>query len=385
MPKKTTPNTEPKTEVVKKTQKTIKKTTEVLKKPESVTNAKTMDELLRSLSFSPPRRGSEVDGKAVAVARKQVLFDIGWKSPAALGELEVKDVFTYFPNRKVGDVMKVRVVVEESKDGFPVVSLRQYFDQGRWAVLIEKFKADEEIEVLCGDFGKGGVFIEFMGVRGVIPKIQLSKEFAESPEKLKSQKIRVRILEVDEVKNRLVVSQKALESGVSSGEMRAKFDEIEVDKVYDARIIGFSDFGAFCEIGSVEGLIHISEISWSKIASPQEALEIGDKVRVIVIEKNENNLKLNLSIKRLTDDPWKAVAEKYTVDSEISGEVVRKERYGYIVKLEDGVEGLVHVSKLAGQEYENGDKLTVYVERVDVPTRKISLIPVNKDKPLIYR
>lgn len=365
------------------TQKTTPK--ESSKKEVVGNDARSMEDLLKNISFTPPKRGRETEGKVVSIGRKQVLFDIGWKSPAVLGELEVKDVFSYFPNLKVGDVMKVKVVVEESKDGFSVVSMRSHFDQGRWEVLMDKYKNDETIEVVCGDYGKGGVFIEFMGVRGVIPKIQLAKENIDAPEKLKGQKVKARILEVDEAKNRLVVSQKALESGVSSSELRTNFDAIKVGDTYEAKVIGFSDFGAFCEVGSVEGLIHISEISWAKISSPQESLKIGDIVKVVVIEKNEVNLKLNLSLKRLTNDPWKEVADQYPADTELDGEVVRRERYGYIVKIADGIEGLVHVSKVGDQDYEVGDKIRVYVERVDVPTRKISLIPITTDKPLIYR
>ncbi|OGK19576.1 hypothetical protein A3D80_04060 [Candidatus Roizmanbacteria bacterium RIFCSPHIGHO2_02_FULL_40_13b] len=348
--------------------------------------AGSMADLLKNNSFTPPKKGREVDAKIIAITKKGILFDVGWKSYAVLGQLEAADLSTYLPFFKEGDTVKVRIVVEESKEGYPVVSMRKFFEKGKWDILENKQKNEEEIDVLCGDYGKGGIFIDFMGIRGVIPKIQLSKDFINTPDKLRNQKIKVKVLEVDRTKNRLVVSQKASALGISYKDIRKEFDNIEVGKTYKARIIGFTEFGVFCEVGNIEGLIHISEISWRKISDPRASLKEGDEIDVVVVEKNLENSKLNLSIKRLSKDPWSEVGEKYPKDKEFTGELIRREKYGYIVRLEPGIEGLIHISKIGdGAELPIGEKIKVYVEKTDVAQRRMSLILLPHEKPIVYR
>lgn len=345
-----------------------------------------MADLLGKHSFKPPKKGTEIEGKIIAITKKSIIFDIGWKSYAVLGQLEAADLSTYLPFFKEGDQVKVRVVVEESKEGYPVVSMRKFFEKGKWDILEEKQKNEEEIDVLCGDYGKGGVFIEFMGIRGVIPKIQLTKDFINNPEKLRGQKVRVKVLEVDRLKNRLVVSQKASVLGLSYKDLRKEFDNIKVGKTYKATIIGFTEFGVFCEVGNIEGLIHISEISWKKISDPKTHLKEGEAIDVMVVEKNLENFKLNLSIKRLSQDPWSDVVKKYPTDKEFEGELIRREKYGYIVRLEPGIEGLIHISKITNdQELPIGEKIKVYVEKVDTTQRRMSLILLPHEKPVAYR
>ncbi len=345
-----------------------------------------MEDLLKNSPLTTPKKGTEIDAKIVSVSRRNVLFDIGWKSLAVLGEKELQELGSYSTQMAVGNTVKVRIVVEESKEGFPVVSMRKFFDKGRWDILVEKYDTEEEIEVIAGEYGKGGIFVDFMGIRGVIPKIQLTPELIDSPDKLTGQRLKVKILEVDKEKNRLVVSQKAAALGISHKDTQNKFDKIEVGGTYKAKIIGFSEFGAFCEVEKIEGLIHISEISWQKVTDPQKTLKLGSEVDVIVVEKNPVNLKLNLSIKRLTPDPWSEVEAQFPKEKEIVSEVVRKESYGYIVRLGEGIEGLIHVSKLTGDEkIEIGKKIPVYIEKIDKKNRRISLILVPLSKPVVYR
>ena len=360
---------------------------ERLKKQNKKSNHQSMEDLLKEKPLKPPKKGEEIEGTIISLSKKHLFLDIGWRAYAILGQLEVKELANYLNYLKVGDKVKVRVVVEESKDGFPVVSMRKFFDQGKWEILKEKQKNEEEIEVVAGEEGKGGVFVDFMGIRGVIPKIQLSPEYINSPEKLKGKKIKVKVLEVDRKKNRLVVSQKAAALGFSYKQLKEEFDKIEIGKKYQARVIGFSEFGIFCEVGKIEGLVHISEISWEKVTDPTKYVKEGEIIEVIVTEKNEETLKLNLSLKRLTPDPWENIEKKYPKDKELEGEIIRKERYGYIVKFEPGVEGLIHISKLTNdiKQFKIGAKTKVFVEKIDLKNRRISLIPITSKKPVVYR
>lgn len=345
-----------------------------------------MDMLLAKESPALLRKNEEMDAKIIALGRKNVLFDIGGKAQAVLGNKEIKEISTYLPYLHEGDVVHVRIISEESRDGFPVVSLRKFFEKGKWDIVKEKKEKEEVIEVVCGEYGKGGVFIDFMGIRGVIPKIQLTEDFLNTPEKLQGQKVKVKVLEVDQLKNRLVVSQKAAALNISQKELRSRFDAIATGSKQKAKVLGVSEFGIFCEINGVEGLVHISEISWEKVNDASSYVRSGEEIEVMVVEKNENDLKLNLSLKRLSTDPWDTIEEKYPKDREIDGEVVRKERYGYFVRLEPGVEGLIHVSKLTGDEnLALGQKIKTFVERVNKKDRRMSLILPQKEKPILYR
>lgn len=363
--------------------KKTEKTTKTVKKTAS-TNP--MAALLSKNKPSLLKKGKEIEAKIVSLSKKGIVFDVGAKALAILGELEIKEVSTYLPYLKVGDKIQVRVISEESKNGFPVVSLRKFFEKGKWEILAEKKEKEEEIEVFCGDYGKGGVFIDFMGIRGVIPKIQLVEPFITSPEKLTGQKIKVKILEVDKEKNRLVVSQKASVLKISQKDLKKKFEAIKEGKTYKAKVLGASEFGVFCEVEGVEGLIHISEISWEKISSAASYVTVGDTIDVYVVEKNPVDLKLNLSLKRLTPDPWKDIEKKYPKDKEVEGEIVRKEKYGYFVRLEPGIEGLIHISKLTGEEeFKSGQKIKAFIERVNEKERRMSLVLPQKEKPVMYR
>ncbi len=345
-----------------------------------------MDALLKKEQPRRISKGQEINAEIISMSKKGVLFDIGAKAYAVLGDLEVKEISTYLPYLRAGNFVKVRVVSPESKDGYPVVSMKKFFQKGKWDILKEKKEKEEEIEVVCGEYGKGGVFSDFMGIRGVIPKIQLTDNYINQPEKLNGQKIKVKILEVDEEKNRLVVSQKAAALGISQKELKKRFNKIVEGKKYKAKVLGISEFGAFCEVEGVEGLIHISEISWEKVTNASEYIKSGDIVNVVVVEKNPTDLKLNLSLKRLTKDPWEDIEKKYPKDKEVKGKIVRKEKYGFFVRLEPGIEGLIHVSKLTGKEnMETGQEVKVFIEKINQRGRRMSLLLPQKEKPVTYR
>ena len=361
------------------------------KKPKKSPRTQTPSVMAQLLSESHTKqpvlqKNIELDAAIVSISKSSAWFDVGGKALAILGDRETKEISTYIPYLRIGEKIRVRIISPESRDGHPVVSLSKFFDTGKWKILSDKKGAEESIDVVCGEYGKGGLFVDFMGVRGVIPKIQLLPEYMDAPEKLSGQKIKVRVLEVDEQKNRLVVSQKAVMSTLSTRDLQNQFGEIEVGKAYDAQVLGTSEFGIFCEVSGVEGLIHISEISWEKVTDAGVFVRPGQVIKAYVVEKNQNDMKLNLSLKRLTPDPWEGIEASYPKDKLLEGEIVRQERYGYFVRLAPGVEGLVHISKLRGSEnLQVGQKIQVYVERINVAERRMSLVLPDTQKPLMYR
>ena len=345
-----------------------------------------MEKLLASRAVKNIKRGAFITGRLLSLSKKRVVFDIGGKTNALLGEKELKEISTYLPFLKENQTVNLRIVSAESRDGYPVVSMRKFFELEKWEILKEKKEKEEPIAVVCGEYGKGGVFVNFSGIKGVIPRIQLTQEFIFDPHKLKNRKIEVRVLEADKEKNRLVVSQKAAVLNISHKDIKKMFDAVKVGKKYKAKVLGTSDFGIFCEVKGVEGLVHISEISWEKISSAFHYAKIGDMVDVLVVEKNDKDLKLNLSIKRLAKDPWREIKKDYPRNKLIEGELVRKKVYGYFVRLKPGIEGLIHISKLRGNEkFKIGDKVKVYVERIDERGRRISLLLPQAEKPVTYR
>ena len=201
-----------------------------------------------------------------------------------------------------------------------------------------------------------------------------------------SKKIKVKVLEVDQSLNRLVLSQKASSLGISPEVMKEKLNKVKTSDVLKGTISGVAPFGLFVDVDGLEGLVHISEIAWEKVMNPSSLYKINDKVEVMVIDVNQGEGKLNLSIKRLTPDPWKNILDRYPRDSTISGKIVRLAPYGAFVQLEIGIEGLIHVSKIpTGEEPKVGQAVECIVENVDEVKRKISLTFVPKEKPVGYR
>ncbi len=371
---------EKKTKTKAKSKSTKQKTTP--KQPK--TNI--MEALLKKRGLPKIKIGDLIDAKIIKLEKRRVVFDIGGKAKAILGNKEIKEITTYLPYLKEGQKIKVRVIADESREGFPVVSMRNFFEEGKWKILEDKKENEEEIEVICGKFGKGGVFVEFMGIRGVIPKIQLIEEYIKNADKLQGQKIKVKVLEVDRDKNRLVVSQKAAVFKTSQKELLKHFKEIKKGEKYKAKVLNISNFGIFCEVNKVEGLVHISEISWEKVVDISRHAKIGDVIDVVVTEKNDKDLKLNLSIKRLQSDPWSDIEKRYPKNKEFEGTIVRKADYGYFVNLAPGIEGLIHISKLTGNEnFKIGQKVKVYIEKINKRVRRISLLLPQKAKPVMYR
>jgi small subunit ribosomal protein S1 len=207
----------------------------------------------------------------------------------------------------------------------------------------------------------------------------------------------VRVLEVDRAQNRLVLSEKAVSEAEEIEERKIALGAVKVGGDYEATVVGVVPFGVFAEIMldreakgeeqiHLEGLIHISELSWEKVDDVAKVVKVGDKIKVQVIGIDEENGKLALSVKRLTEDPWGVVQKKYKVDSKHTGVVVKVAPYGVLVRLEKGIEGLIHASKMPGDTaFVEGQKVEVFVESVDLEKRRLSLGVVLTAKPVGYK
>jgi small subunit ribosomal protein S1 len=336
------------------------------------------------------KKGQDVKGKITAIRNKAIYIDIGGKTDAVVAGKEFEFVKDYVSDLKTGDEIEVSVKQPENDKGQILVSIRGAASGYGWNYFSEKEKSGGEVTVFAKELNRGGaVVIAPFGFFGFVPGSQIGSKYDGDPDKMIGRKVKVRVLEVDQAKNRLVFSERLVSEPGKVGEEVNAIEALNLGDEFEAEVVRVEPFGVFVRIDKgamrLEGLVHISEISWEKVENVMVMFKPKDKISVKLINKDEG--RLQFSIKRLQADPWEKIEEKYAKDKEVGGVVVKIANYGALVRLESGVEGLVHVSKLtSGINFKEGDTLEVYVESVDVAKRKISLGLVETDKSkVIYK
>lgn len=352
----------------------------------------TMEELLRASGTQPKgvRRGEMVTGKVTEVSGKTVYVDIGGKAEAVVSEQEWELNKEYLKSLKPGDEVTGMVVVAESDAGQVVISMRRAAAESKWKKFEEAMAAGEILTARGREATKGGVLVEVDGVIGFVPGSQLSAKYEGDMATMAGQDVLVKVIEVDREQNRLVFSERAVSEAEEIEKRKKMLEAVKMGGSYEGVVVGIVPFGAFVEIDvkkeKIEGLVHVSEISWEKVDDVTKFLKEGDKVTVQVIGVDEENGKLALSMKRLTDDPWIGVAKKYAIDSKHRGKVVKIAPYGVLVRMEKGIEGLIHASKVpVGMSFVEGQEVEVFVESVDLEKRRLSLGVVLTEKPVGYK
>lgn len=356
----------------------------------------TMEDLLKSegVELVGFKKGQEVRGKITSIKNKAIYIDVGGKSDAVVGGKEFEFVKDYVADLKVGDEIEVQIKSPENDKGQILVSIRGAASGYGWNYFTEKQKNEGEVTVFAKELNRGGaVVVAPFGFYGFVPGSQIGEKYDGDPEKMLGKKVKVKVLEVDQEKNRLVFSERLVSEPGKVGKETDAIDALKVDTVFEAEIVRVEPFGIFVKIDykykdqqlSLEGLVHISEISWEKVDNLTQMYKAKEKIQVKLINKDEG--RLQFSIKRLSPDPWLDISDKYPKDKELSGVVVRIANFGALVKLEPGVEGLVHISKLAsGVNLKDNEEVEVYIESIDVAKRKISLGLVESGKSkVIYK
>ncbi len=347
------------------------------------------------------RRNQEVTGTVVAISSTEILIDVGAKSEGIVTGRELHAVSDLVAGISVGDKVDATVIFPENDAGQVVLSLRKLSGEKRWTELEEKKDNEEDIDVTALEVNRGGVICDYLGIRGFLPASQLGT----TPSKLSDligKNLRARVIEVDKVGNRLILSQKTPDKKDLT-RILALLSKVKIGEKLSGVITAVLPFGVFVEVTSedlrieeklgkeektvkLEGLVHISELSWDKIDDPSREFNVGDDVEVVVIAKDETTGRLNLSIKQLLKDPFEEETSKLSKDENVKGSVVRMTPYGAVVALEGGLEGLIHISKIPPElNLEVGSEVSCSVDSVDVKSRRISLIPVAKAKPILYR
>ncbi|MBU1110121.1 S1 RNA-binding domain-containing protein [Patescibacteria group bacterium] len=354
-----------------------------------------MEELLNSeeVKVVGLKKGQEKKGKVTAIKNKSIFIDIGGKTDAMVMGKEFESVKDYVADLKVGDEIEVLVKQPENDKGQILVSIRGAASGYGWNYFTEKEKNEGEVTVFGKELNRGGiVVIAPFGFFGFIPGSQIGSKYDVDPEKLLGKKIKTKVLEVDQSKNRLVFSERLVSEPNKVGEESEAIENLDLGDVFEAEVVRVEPFGIFVKVEEshddkelkLEGLVHISEISWEKVNDLSGLFKAKDKIKVKLVNKSDG--RLQFSVKRLQEDPWEKIEKKYPKDKEFDGEVVKIANFGALVRLEPGIEGLIHISKLAGVVLKSGEKVSVYIESIDTAKRKISLGIVNSDKStVIYK
>lgn len=370
------------------------------KTADSATQSKplSMEELLAQTNHTivVPKRGSTVIGTVTSKQKKHLLVDIGAKTEGVVNEKEFDMAAEYIELLQPGDKIEAIVLSTENDRGQVILSLKQAALDAKWEYFTKAMEANEVLEAKGIEVNKGGLIVLVNGVRGFVPSSQFGKTFMGNINKLKGQAVKVRAIEVDREKNRLIFSERHVSEEKELAQRAQALESVKPGEVYEGVVSGVMHFGLFItvevpiegteSIGSVEGLVHISEISWEKVHNPKDYHKVGDRVSVRVLGVDEQTGKLNLSLKQLTDDPWTTIAERYPTGTTFTGTVTRLEQFGAFVHVEAGVDGLIHSSKLdPAVDLKKGDEVNVTVESVDPEQRRMSLSMVLTEVPVDYK
>ena len=345
----------------------------------------TMEELLlqEELKLSPLTRGQTVEGTIVSVGLREMLIDIGAKSEGIVTGREFDSIRDLAAGLSVGDKVTAQVVYPENDQGQIVLSLRQAGGERRWKGLEEAKEDGSSVKVLGMEVNRGGLIVDCGGLRGFLPSSQLDSKMMGKINQMVGQTVEVWVLEVDQESNRLIFSQRRRTTKEDIAKIVAK---VKIGEKYEGTVSAVLPFGIFVDLDGLEGMVHISEIAWEKVADPSHYFKVSDKVAAVALGVDEVSGRLNLSVKQLLDDPWKKIGEKYSRDQQISGKITRLTPYGAFVNLQKGVDGLIHISKIPPDFSLNvGDPVDCTIESLDLEGRKISLSLVLKEKPIMYR
>jgi small subunit ribosomal protein S1 len=333
-------------------------------------------------TFKEYKVGQIVKGKVVRVDNAGVLVDIGYKAEGLIPLAEIADV----PPRNLSEAITVGQEVEafieilENKEGYVLLSKRHADYENKWKTAFHAYKERTVLEAKVTGAVKGGLVVDFNGIRGFIPASQISKKAEDQLEQFVGQTIPIKILEIDRRQGKVVLSHKLAAGEQQRFESGKVLNELEVGQVRKGIVSSIKSFGAFVDLGGVEGMIHVSELSWKRVNHPSEVLKVGDETDVFVLGVDKTTRKIALGLKELQTDPWVDANNLYNVGQLVKGRVARIVKFGAFIELERGLEGLCHISELSEKQVirpeeavKVGDQVTVKILRIIPEEQKIGL------------
>ncbi|HEX9890614.1 MAG TPA: 30S ribosomal protein S1, partial [Actinomycetota bacterium] len=335
--------------------------------------------------------GDLVSGKVVRIDRDEVLLDIGYKSEGVIPAKELSIRHDVDPGEvvKIGDDLEALVLTKEDKEGRLILSKKRAQYERAWGRIEDTMKSGETITGPVIEVVKGGLILD-IGLRGFLPASLVDLRRVRDLHPFVGQELECKIIELDRNRNNVVLSRRAfLEESQSEGRKKV-LESLKKGDKQKGTVSSIVNFGAFVDLGGVDGLVHVSELSWRHVEHPSEVVSVGDEVEVEVLDVDLERERVSLSLRATQEDPWKEFERDHKVGQVIEGEVTKLVPFGAFVRVAEGIEGLVHISELAESHVEAaeeivnaGDKVRVRIVEIDVSRRRISLSMRRLDEGVI--
>ncbi len=356
---------------------------EAFKYMSEIEREKTFEELLNESYVPPLHTGDVVTGKVIEVSSNgEVQVSLQYKADGVIPRNEISNN----PDVKAEDIFKkddevdVYVMKVNDGDGNVLLSKKRIENEKNLGEIEEAYNNGTIVDGKIVDIVKGGAIALILEARVFVPSSQISNKYINDLTPFKGQELNFKIIEFDKQKRRIVAGRKELAIAEELGKREEVFKDLNVGDKVKGIVSRTSDFGAFVDIGGIDGLIHISELSWGRVKKVEDVVKVGEEVEVSILKLDKEKGKISLSLKEINQNPWIAAADKYAVGSIVEGKVVRMVTFGAFVELEPGVDGLIHISQISDKHIakpeevlSTGDKVTVKVTDIDLENNKISL------------
>jgi small subunit ribosomal protein S1 len=338
------------------------------------------------------KRGDVVEGVIVRIDQDEILVDIGLKSEGVLSTKELPaNGYGSFQELHLNDTVLVYIIQPESSEGHAVLSLKRANTERQWRIAEEQYKRGQLLRARVIDHNKGGLIVDVAGIRGFVPISQIlnlkreevasggeSQETASKLQSMKDKELQLKIIELNRARNRLILSERLAVQEWRQRRREELLDELKPGEVRRGVVSNLANFGAFVDLGGADGLVHISQLAWSRVNHPNEVLRVGQEVEVQVLSVDKEKKKIALSIKRAEVDPWTTVELRYTPGQVVTGVVTKIAPFGAFARIEDGIEGLIHLSEVpAGIDVKallhEGAQLPLRILRIDAERRRLGL------------
>jgi small subunit ribosomal protein S1 len=332
-------------------------------------------------TIKPFNEGDVVTGKVVRIDKDEVLVDIGYKSEGVipLNELSIRRSVDPSDEVHLGEEVDALVLTKEDQDGRLILSKKRARFERAWRRIESAAESGEPVEGNVIEVVKGGLIVD-LGVRGFLPASLVDIRRVQNLDEYLGQKIECKVIELNRSRNNVVLSRRAVLEEERKEARQQILDRLERGQVVEGTISNIVDFGAFVDLDGIDGLIHISELSWGHVNHPSEVLSIGQTVQVKVLDIDRDRQRISLGLKQTQEDPWQRVVNAYSVGDVLEGKVTKVVAFGAFVEVMEGVEGLVHISELAQHHVENprevvnpGDVCRVKILEIDDQRRRLSL------------
>ncbi len=332
-------------------------------------------------TFREIEEGEVVTGHVVRIDKDEVLVDIGYKSEGVIpaNELSIRKAVDPADEVHLGEEVDAIVLTKEDQDGRLIMSKKRARFEKAWRRIEAAAESGEPVEGTVIEVVKGGLIID-LGVRGFLPASLVDIRRVPNLDEYMGTKIETKVIELNRSRNNVVLSRRAVLEEERKEVRQQILDRLQPGLVVEGQISNIVDFGAFVDLDGIDGLIHISELSWSHVNHPSEILSIGDTVKVKVLDIDRDRQRISLGLKQTQEDPWQRIVDTYNVGDELAGKVTKVVTFGAFVEILDGVEGLVHISELAPHHVESpreivhpGDEIRVKILEIDSERRRLSL------------